>query len=206
MPDNISCNLKEYNKHAKGHPLKGKPENILMNGLKPLITDFGSSFRTDDSLEIKVRWQDYAFTFEYVDPQVFLEPDFVKLTIKSDIYALGIIFWQLSSGKLPYLSISHPTTFCYTVACENYRDEPVSGTPRHYIALYNDCWNTDPETRLYTDEVLQRIQPLKNEKIEFIENKLHSRKNEELSYSISSITSNYLRLIKYLHAKFCVLF
>ncbi|CAG8510534.1 2206_t:CDS:2 [Gigaspora margarita] len=67
---------------------------------------------------------------------------------------------------------------CWQVAMENYREEPVSGTPTLYITLYTNCWDFDPEKRPGADEALQKIELLKNEKIEFIESMVHSRKNE----------------------------
>lgn len=81
----------------------------------------------------------------YIDPQCFRDPNH-KRDKKSDTYSLGVILWEISSGKPPFKSID--IGFSITIHVFNGgREEPVEGTPPQYEQIYKQCWDDNPATR-----------------------------------------------------------
>ncbi|MBI3400890.1 MAG: serine/threonine protein kinase [Acidobacteria bacterium] len=81
-----------------------KPRNILVNDAgQPKILDFGVA-RATDSDAYATRQTDVGQligTLAYMSPeQVLADP--LELDTRSDVYALGVITYQLLSGHLPY--------------------------------------------------------------------------------------------------------
>jgi len=82
-----------------------KPDNILIdsNG-DPKIIDFGVARATDADLAIttmQTTMGQLIGTLQYMSPeQCDANPDLIDT--RSDVYALGVILFQLLSGKLPY--------------------------------------------------------------------------------------------------------
>ena len=81
-----------------------KPGNILVDETgQPKILDFGVARVTDSDVEA-TRQTDMGQligTLAYMSPeQVLADPQ--ELDIRSDVYALGVIIYELLAGKLPY--------------------------------------------------------------------------------------------------------
>lgn len=82
-----------------------KPENILVTtGGKPKVLDFGIARLTDDSLPAQTlatqTWQ-LLGTVRYMSPEQAAEgPSAVDA--RTDVYALGVIAYELLTGELPY--------------------------------------------------------------------------------------------------------
>ena len=82
-----------------------KPDNILVdsNG-DPKIIDFGVARATDADLAVTTMQTTIGQligTLQYMSPeQCDADPD--RIDTRSDVYALGVIMFQLLSGKLPY--------------------------------------------------------------------------------------------------------
>ncbi|RIB26154.1 kinase-like domain-containing protein, partial [Gigaspora rosea] len=79
-------------------------KNILMNNDgRALITDFGISKQIKDTSTSSSNMGGVA---AYIEPQYFLynkKPD-----KKSDIYSLGVLFWELTSGVRPFNDLLDP--------------------------------------------------------------------------------------------------
>jgi len=82
-----------------------KPDNILIgsNG-EPKIIDFGVARATDSDISVttmQTTMGQLIGTLQYMSPeQCDADPD--RIDTRSDVYALGVILFQLLSGKLPY--------------------------------------------------------------------------------------------------------
>src|SRR5207244_6516093 len=64
-----------------------------------------------------------------------------KINAKSDIYSIGVLFWQLSSGYKPFCSENDDKDVQYdagfAIAIENgKREDIIKGTPVEYSNLY----------------------------------------------------------------------
>ena len=85
---------------------------------------------------------------------MFQEPNH-KRNEKSDIYSLGILFWEISSGRTPFLNFN--STFIPHNICGGLRETPVVNTPLKYQQLYQKCWDADPESRPDINEVHEAL-------------------------------------------------
>src|SRR5436189_3850602 len=102
-----------------------------------MIADLGLSKQLD---EIKSNSMQFGMA-AYIDPQFFLND--YKRNEKSDIYSLGVLFWEISSGKPPFSEFEN-----YRIVVEiarGAREKPIKNTPEKYQQLYENCWKQDPD-------------------------------------------------------------
>ncbi|KAL5480460.1 hypothetical protein ACEPAI_1730 [Sanghuangporus weigelae] len=86
-----------------------KPENILVDAFgNVILADFGLAYRfqlikeTDTGLAVSpdlLATREYCGTLGYMAPQVLLEHEY---TSSADIYSLGILFYEMLTGELPF--------------------------------------------------------------------------------------------------------
>ncbi|CAG8573061.1 11239_t:CDS:2, partial [Paraglomus brasilianum] len=69
---------------------------------------------------------------------MYCEPNF-KHNKESDVYSLGVLFWEISGGRLS-------SNFALQL-------EPVAGTPDDYVKLYRECCDRDPIKRPSCKEI-----------------------------------------------------
>jgi len=67
-----------------------------------------------------------------------------EINAKSDIYSIGVLFWQLSSGHMPFCTKNDNDPQYdagLAIAIENgKREDIVKGTPVEYSNLYTGKW------------------------------------------------------------------
>jgi len=106
---------------------------------------------------------------EYMEPQCYKHDIYVR-DEKSDIYSLGVLFWEITSGYSPF---SKNRSHNLTIKISNgFREEPINNTPQVYVTLYQKCWNDDPNLRPDIEEVYFILEE------EF--NKLNTNVNENI--------------------------
>ncbi|RIB29708.1 kinase-like domain-containing protein [Gigaspora rosea] len=131
-------------------------KNILVHNQRMLIADFGLSKHMNEATMFKA-----SEMLEYLDPQCFLDIRY-KCYKKSDIYSLGVIFLEISSGRKPYYSFENRVAMIIHVA-NGGRETPVENTPKNFCNLYQRCWDQDPEKR---PEIKIVLEELKNMRID----------------------------------------
>ena len=82
-----------------------KPDNILLKpksshpvGFTPVLTDFGLSRKLVEKHD--VYFSGITGTFAYISPEQIHSPD--RLDCRADIYSLGVVMYQMVTGRLPY--------------------------------------------------------------------------------------------------------
>jgi hypothetical protein len=98
---------------------------------------------------------------EYIEPQCFKNLEYKK-NKKSDIYSLGVLLWEISSGRPPFSNHSQDIrdTLAFHIAFNGVREIPIKGTPSKYQELYQKCWHCGPTSRPNIEEVHETLSQL----------------------------------------------
>ncbi|CAG8572868.1 5827_t:CDS:2 [Cetraspora pellucida] len=124
--------------------------NILLpNANTAIIADYGLA---QPASHITSTDSDSAYgVIPYMAPELLRGKPKSK---KSDIYALGIIMWELSSGEPAFFDQKHD--ICLQLAiCGGFRPKTIKGTSEQYAELMQRCWDVNPEKRPTIDELKQ---------------------------------------------------
>ncbi|POG59985.1 kinase-like domain-containing protein [Rhizophagus irregularis DAOM 181602=DAOM 197198] len=150
MASEITCGLKCLHSRKIIHrDLHAK--NILVDNNNLMIADLGlSKHLTGEITSNSIAWG----MLEYIEPQCYVVDNYVR-DKRSDIYSLGILLWEITSGYPPFPSISR-ATLCYRIA-NGYRESPMNDTPLEYVELYQKCWDNDPDLRPNAEEVYDTL-------------------------------------------------
>lgn len=127
-----------------------KPANILFYNGRWMLADFGISRYAEASTAVDTR--KYSFTRQYAAPEQWRSEHASSAT---DVYAFGVIAYQMLSGNLPFLG---PRT-------EDFRQQHVSMDPPVLKAgtlrlqtLVEECLYKAPEARPKPKNILKRLQ------------------------------------------------
>ncbi|PKY27234.1 kinase-like protein [Rhizophagus irregularis] len=85
----------------------------------------------------------------YIAPEIFKGSAFSKET---DIYSLGMIMWELTTGCKPFANFEHDHSLIYKII-DGVRPEITKDTPESYADLMKSCWDPDPKKRPSIDDL-----------------------------------------------------
>jgi serine/threonine protein kinase len=94
------------------------------------LADFGLSKRIDESCNSR---SDLFGVVPYIDPKKFDYHPY-SLNKKSDVYSIGVLLWEISSGQPPFKGISSYSLIVQI--SQGLRETPIPNTPTAYINLY----------------------------------------------------------------------
>ena len=131
-----------------------KSPNMLITADDKLkLCDFGIAKRQEDGTYTTSSAA--AGTIKWQAPEVFKHG---KVSHKADIYGLGIVLWELISGKIPYNG-KNPYEIQVAVA-EGERLLIPDNCPDDFKRLIERCWDGDRDQRPNIEEVLEDLKKL----------------------------------------------
>src|SRR3989440_4755155 len=89
----------------------------------------------------------------YIAPEVISRKEY---TFKSDIYSIGMLMWEISSGQPPFSIYEHDLDFAMNII-NGMRPKIVPGTPLEYKSLMEQCWDADPLKRPDINSLFNKI-------------------------------------------------
>ncbi|RGB28661.1 kinase-like domain-containing protein [Rhizophagus diaphanus] len=153
------------------------PNNILVHGHAIKLADFGRSCIQGSDVDTEV-----FGVLPYMDPKR-LDKKIPYLTRKSDIYSMGVIFWQLTSCSSPFnFEISTKSEVHASISLKilnGVREEPIPSTSVKFIELYQQCWRYEPDERPDVNQVISKLNEIGSE------NNFNSKKNENKEIKIT---------------------
>ena len=143
-----------------------KSPNVLLEGkgseMRPVVIDLGLGKQMDGG---GAHEQDGQFqTRGVMGTAGWMAPEMIakaKWSTKTDMYALGIIMWEVLTGAIPYPGRNF-TEIIMLVHRENGRPNvrllTKAKVPQAQVDLVRSLWQRDPAKRPSADEFLARLE------------------------------------------------
>jgi serine/threonine protein kinase len=145
--------------------------NIVINQVHPCnqlefiakITDFGSAIVMDENENDIIDINEDLGQIPFTDPKYLNDPYHYKKDLRSDIYSLGVMFWEISSGRAPFENFMPDSRGEFRDLCltfeiiSDYRERSMLLTPEKFVRLYKRCWDDDPAERYNIQEVIDTL-------------------------------------------------
>lgn len=131
--------------------------NILLSGYSAKITNFGHTMSMNSQQALKLGYVYQEGTWPWMAPEVIRE---TRSSKASDIYALGVILWEMASGKPPYafLSIEQGKAMISKGEKPGDLQEIENTTSVAYGELIAKCWKDRANERPVIKDVEAELQ------------------------------------------------
>ena len=97
------------------------------------LADFGLSKRIEEASEKKSK--KFFGMIPYIDPKKFNTAQAYSLNEKSDVYSVGVLLWEISSGVPPFHNEDNDMGLIYGIS-QGRRETTIPDTPADYANLY----------------------------------------------------------------------
>ncbi|RHZ58756.1 hypothetical protein Glove_368g19 [Diversispora epigaea] len=116
---------------------------ITNDVFEAVISDLGFSQRVTVNSKNSKKPQMYK-VIPYMAPEIFKgEPH----TFESDVYSLGMIMWELTTGHKPFHDQEYGPKLILDIL-DGKRPEITKDTPECWENLMKKCWHPNPSRRL----------------------------------------------------------
>ncbi|RHZ79913.1 hypothetical protein Glove_140g62 [Diversispora epigaea] len=143
---------------------KFNSENILIHNGIIKLNVFGLTIFSD-SLRFLTN---NLVPMQYVDPQYLELFSTIGKNKCSDIFGLGIILWEISSGNSPFeMESSSNAGLLNNIAKEI--EMAIPGTPHKYKEIFTDCWKHNEKSRPDVSQIVKNLSKIiiSNASLEF---------------------------------------
>ena len=147
-----------------------KPDNIILEvlndgELRPVLIDFGLGKTAESTSMMQGSTVHRQGTYHWMAPEMLSQNERgnYKWRKEVDVYALGIIMWQIFTGEKLYAGIGMPHPFMANVVDGSLRPSLTNtkASP-HLIGLMQKCWDGDYKQRPSAEEFLNQLSLEKN--------------------------------------------
>ncbi|RHZ64143.1 hypothetical protein Glove_326g23 [Diversispora epigaea] len=139
-------------------------KNILVHQKRLLITDLGLSKSLDTDSKSVI-----GGVLAYTDPEWIRNMrKGYKRNKASDVYSIGVLFWELSSGRPPFKDFQLFEISDKVKSGE--REKPINGTPVDYVNIYSSAWNDNPTQRPTVENIRNSLGKIQFENIFYVSN------------------------------------
>jgi len=111
------------------------------------IGDLGLCISKSGSSDIK----DITGVMPYLAPELLSGRG--SYSQATDVYALGIIMWEITSHEKPFHNVAHDKVLALRIL-KGLRPEITIDTPPFYRDLMQKCWHSDPTQRPTAYEIM----------------------------------------------------
>jgi serine/threonine protein kinase len=129
-----------------------KSMNVLLNSqLEAKLSDFGLA---------KVKTSTLTMTAGFMGTPQWSAPELfgmgTKCNFTTDVFALGVVFWELCTREMPFKEAENLMSIAMHVATGG-RETIPSSVPSSFSDLISRCWTQNPQDRPTSDEVLNEL-------------------------------------------------
>ncbi|CAB4397294.1 unnamed protein product [Rhizophagus irregularis] len=158
--------------------------NVLIHQKNIKLADFGLSRKITKESSNTLLFG----VLPYVDPKCFNDEQNYVLNKKSDVYSIGILMWQISSGCKPFGTYNFGAALALAIQ-NGKRETIIDGTPNEYSRLYKECWKYEENERPSIQDVVSYLKLLNSPEENIIEEENYSISNDQNDIKSGGIKS-----------------
>ncbi|CAB5370801.1 unnamed protein product [Rhizophagus irregularis] len=122
--------------------------------LRTYLSDYFNDLKWDDK---------YRFAFQLASAIACMHKcDVIHCDLhadNSDVYSVGVLMWQISSGYQPYRNENYDVSLAISII-NGRREKIIDGTPAEYSKLYTECWKYEPHERPNMQDIVSTLKAL----------------------------------------------
>ena len=117
------------------------------------VCDFGLAQTKSETTHQTLLSHPLPCTLQWTAPEIL---NLEKHTVKSDIYSLGIVYWELAANEIPYHN--HQNAVILQSVIAGIRLPIPKTTPALFGELIKECWAHKPDDRPNSSHVIDIIE------------------------------------------------
>ncbi|CAF3329042.1 unnamed protein product, partial [Rotaria sp. Silwood2] len=133
--------------------LYSRPTERAYNGYTVKVCDFGVARTRNETTRQTKSNNTLAITLQWTAPEILR---LGRYTDKSDIYSLGIVYWELATYQIPYDGHEDGVIRAFVLAGD--RLDIPDTTPSIFRMVIEQCWTQNPNDRPDGCHLIQMIE------------------------------------------------